>query len=242
MIDGENGLIPGIYNYCDRWCERCEFTARCRVFAMEQERAIDVENFTSEDLVRELSNTFAEVKEMLIEAAEKWDIDLTAIDDEEFEQTSERTRNFIENQEAMLVAKQYALDGNKLLNAKDEWLDSSALDSELLNDALGVIYNYLFFIVGKLHSSFHSMLDLDGYEIPDALSDPQSDGNGSAKIALITTERSILAWNFLLNEQNASRVRPMIALLERTKTLTEKNFPLARDFIRPGFDELETVM
>ena len=30
-------FIPGIFNYCDRWCERCAFTARCRTFAMEQE-------------------------------------------------------------------------------------------------------------------------------------------------------------------------------------------------------------
>lgn len=241
MID-ENGLIPGIYNYCDRWCERCEFTSRCRVFAMEQERAIDVENFTSDDLVRELSNSFAEAKEMLIEAAEKWDIDLNAIDDEEFENISKRTRAFIENQEAMIVAKQYALDGNKLLNAKNEWLDISQFDAEMLDAELGVIYNYLFFIVGKLHSGFHSMLDLDGYEIPNALVDPQNDGNGSAKIALITIERSILAWNYLLNQQNAARVQPMIKLLERIHALAEENFPKAREFVRPGFDEIETVM
>jgi len=25
-------MIPGIYNYCDRWCERCVFSRRCRVF------------------------------------------------------------------------------------------------------------------------------------------------------------------------------------------------------------------
>src|SRR5882672_706316 len=30
-------FIPGIFNYCDRWCERCIFTARCQTFAMEQE-------------------------------------------------------------------------------------------------------------------------------------------------------------------------------------------------------------
>ncbi|MEF8943679.1 MAG: hypothetical protein V5B78_12905, partial [Desulfohalobiaceae bacterium] len=30
-------FIPGIYNYCDRWCERCAFTSRCMNFAMEQE-------------------------------------------------------------------------------------------------------------------------------------------------------------------------------------------------------------
>ena len=28
-----DGFIVGVYNYCDRWCERCAFTSRCRVFA-----------------------------------------------------------------------------------------------------------------------------------------------------------------------------------------------------------------
>ena len=33
----ENGnLISGIYNYCDRWCERCPFTSRCLVYATEK--------------------------------------------------------------------------------------------------------------------------------------------------------------------------------------------------------------
>ena len=28
-----DGFILGIFNYCDRWCQRCAFTNRCRVFA-----------------------------------------------------------------------------------------------------------------------------------------------------------------------------------------------------------------
>ena len=31
-------FIAGIYNYCDRWCERCPYTARCRVYR-DTERA-----------------------------------------------------------------------------------------------------------------------------------------------------------------------------------------------------------
>lgn len=34
------GLIAGIYNYCDRWCERCPFTARCMNCAMQEEDSI----------------------------------------------------------------------------------------------------------------------------------------------------------------------------------------------------------
>src|SRR4051812_36295938 len=28
--------IDGIFNYCDRWCERCPFTSRCRNFTMDR--------------------------------------------------------------------------------------------------------------------------------------------------------------------------------------------------------------
>ena len=31
-------LIPGIYNYCDRWCERCAFTSHCLTFLTEEEK------------------------------------------------------------------------------------------------------------------------------------------------------------------------------------------------------------
>ena len=38
----ENNFIPGIFNYCDRWCERCPLTARCSVYAMvEDEQQAD---------------------------------------------------------------------------------------------------------------------------------------------------------------------------------------------------------
>src|SRR5258706_8545567 len=35
--EDDDRYIPGVYNYCDRWCERCRFQSRCRSFAMEQE-------------------------------------------------------------------------------------------------------------------------------------------------------------------------------------------------------------
>src|SRR5215475_1723060 len=33
---GDRDLISGIYNYCDRWCERCAFTSRCFLYATEK--------------------------------------------------------------------------------------------------------------------------------------------------------------------------------------------------------------
>ena len=43
-------FISGIYNYCDRWCERCALSHRCLSYAME--RAED----GSDPGARDLSN------------------------------------------------------------------------------------------------------------------------------------------------------------------------------------------
>jgi len=39
-LAGDPRFIPGIYNYCDRWCERCPFTSRCLTYAMEADNTI----------------------------------------------------------------------------------------------------------------------------------------------------------------------------------------------------------
>ena len=31
-----SGFIPGIYNFCDRWCEKCSYKANCLSYTMEK--------------------------------------------------------------------------------------------------------------------------------------------------------------------------------------------------------------
>ncbi|HEY2931128.1 MAG TPA: hypothetical protein VGK99_05230 [Acidobacteriota bacterium] len=59
-------LIEGIYNYCDRWCERCPLTPRCLVFAMEsadKERAAAAGE--EEQLVHQLEESLRLTTELL---------------------------------------------------------------------------------------------------------------------------------------------------------------------------------
>ena len=37
-MPGRGKYIDGIFNYCDRWCERCRFEDRCRVRHEERKR------------------------------------------------------------------------------------------------------------------------------------------------------------------------------------------------------------
>jgi len=46
---GDPRFIPGIYNFCDRWCERCPFTSRCLTFASGEKLEEELERRRSEE-------------------------------------------------------------------------------------------------------------------------------------------------------------------------------------------------
>ena len=129
-----------------------------------------------------------------------------------------------------------------MLEAKDEWLIFSLLDEEAQNAQLSVIYWYQFFISAKIQRGLSGILDFDGNLEEAELTDTQSDANGSIKIALIAVERSIMAWTNLMTKENSATIKPLLVLLETVRRKAEEKFPHARDFIRPGFDELEMIM
>lgn len=79
-------FIPGVYNYCDRWCERCAFTSRCMTYALSEETfdspaSRDIRNKAFWD---KLSGIFEATRKMMAEKAKELGIDLDAVDDAVF--------------------------------------------------------------------------------------------------------------------------------------------------------------
>ena len=238
--DQENH-IPFIHNYCDRWCERCEFTARCSVFADEAATGLDDSDDPIADAVHTVAIALAEAKRMLLEKAEEMGVDVeSAVDNNEIADGIERRRTAVEDIDAVRLAKSYALEARHILAASSEWISND--DDPMAAEMIGILGWDVFFVAAKVHRGFHGIVDFGGTEESDALLDTQSDANGSIKIALISIERSILAWTYLLSDDNKTVIRPEIERLERIRSLVETKFPNARDFVRPGFDEIETVM
>lgn len=227
-------FISGIYNFCDGWCERCRFTTRCRVFTDLQESPHDADDM--ESVVRTVRSSLAEAKQMLIEKAEEFGIDPFALSDEEFAEIRRREKAFVEGHELSQLAEQYWRSAMKILE------DEDLRDDESLSEHLSVLSWFLFFIPVKVKSGLNGLLDDDGFEDESQNSDPQSYANGTVKIGLIGIERSLIAWRQLAGAGYGQRVAPVIDLLQSIELKLEKRFPLARDFIRPGFDEIEMVM
>src|SRR2546423_12378923 len=68
-------FIPGIYNYCDRWCERCPFSNRCLNFAMEKEKDDgdpEARDLTNKKFWKKLETRFATRSKWSARTRKKW--------------------------------------------------------------------------------------------------------------------------------------------------------------------------
>ena len=225
-------LISGIYNYCDRWCERCPLTSRCLVYATEQEDddSLESRDLRNEQFWRKLSAIFQETREMIVDWAQNAGVDFNAFADED-EARHKRKRQLVDNHPLTKAGKKYANTATDWFREFDQVVEISDLE-----DAREVIQWYQYQIAVK------TMRALSGRK--EELEDPEitdfpKDSDGSAKVALIGIDRSIAAWRMMQMSlpDRVESIVPLILQLERLRQRLEKGFPQARDFVRPGFDE-----
>jgi hypothetical protein len=241
-LAAEKRFIPGIYNYCDRWCERCPHTSRCLNFSISQEDSSDPEaqDISNKAFWNKLSETLAESLELLKEGAKKWGIDLETLDSTEEDVENLRARDrAAENHLLSRAAKRYiGMVGDWLKERETLFFETAAAAREGvdLEDALEVIQWYQYFISAKIIRAIRGNVE-DDEEREDEF---PRDSDGSAKIALIAIDRSIAAWAVIRHyvTDGAREVIDAIAFLDSLRQAVEKTFPNARSFVRPGFDTI----
>lgn len=228
----EGNFIEGIYNYCDRWCERCSFTSRCLNF----ESSKNAPPPDSPELFNYLKNVMEAAILMLEEKMKEF-----GIEPEEIEKLEPPGKP--DPQKHPLYKKVYGLSMSmhKWLekNNPHETINRVALNEvpdkikkARLKDVIEVICYYNFFISAKIYRALITGSDFEKDEI-------QNDSNGSAKIALIALDRLIASWSLLLENMpnHEDEILGILVKLAEVRTQTENTFPLARKFRRPGFDD-----
>jgi hypothetical protein len=250
-------FIPGIYNYCDRWCERCAFTQRCMTFAREKKYFGDQteHDLKSEAFWKTMSQIFSDTKTLILQAAEKHGIDLNAVDQEELDHTMKKMaevgRRARQNplvvqatRYSACVGKWFAQHSSSFEQKRDDLvslelmqLDNCDPDAEAisLTDACDVIRWYQHQITVK----FSRALSSDGE--PEPIDDETllTDSLGSANVAILGIDRSLAAWTILRGAfpEQADEILDILVGLDRLRRAGEIQFPDARAFVRPGFDD-----
>ena len=241
-------LISGIYNYCDRWCERCPLTTRCLVYATEQvngNESPESQDIRNEAFWRKLNSVLLDTQQMITEWASEAGIDLSQVP-EENPTTRKRRRQQVDNHPLARAGKKYANTASDWFREFDQNIELSDLrateaereQAEQFEDAREVIQWYQYQIAVKIIRALSCRTD--GWEDDPELAEYPKDSDGSAKVALIGIDRSIAGWRLvqLAAPERSDSIVSLILQLERLRQRVEKHFPDARDFIRPGFDEV----
>jgi hypothetical protein len=247
-------FIPGIYNYCDRWCERCPFTSRCMNYALSEDEFNKPESkdITNKAFWENLHGIFQTTLEMVKETAEEMGIDLNAIDHEEYAEQEELVHKMVKDQPHTQAARAYADMVNKWFDSNEELfknkgeellalaqaeIPGTRIDEDALKiqDCFEIVRWYQHQIYVKLCRASSEMIR---GELENTEYFPQ-DANGSAKVAIIGIEHSIAAWGSLLGQfpEQENSILDMLVALKKLLRQVDAAFPDARAFIRPGFDE-----
>ena len=241
-LAADERFISGIYNYCDRWCERCPQTLHCLNFSLSEEKFSDPEarDIRNEAFWKKLSETLQEAMEMLKEAGKKWGIDIETLDSASDTESMRANDEAAKKHVVSRAAKSYGkMVGDCFKEREGLFFETAdgAPEGVDFEEALEVIQWYQYFIAAKVMRAIRGKKEEDeeeGDEFP-------SDSDGSAKIALIAIDRSIGAWAVIshYDHRYAEEALRMISLLDPLRQAIEQTFPRARPFLRPGFDRID---
>jgi len=248
--------IPGIYNYCDRWCERCSFTSRCRNYDNSSKLTPEQLDINNKAFWENISDNFTQAVEMLYAMANEKGIDLGNLMTKEEEEAYEQRRSLIDktvkDHELTRLCKKYRVltlsffktsFSQHLVDKNRELVDHLQLgmhnEEEVvytmkdLGDCQEVIQWYVFFIAAKLQRALRGKMENDEDE------NYLKDSDGSAKIAIMAIERSMGAWKKIFDLLPASEDTALaaLAILSQLKQKALNEFPGAMHFKRPGFDD-----
>lgn len=237
-------FIPGIYNYCDRWCERCTMSHKCLTYAHEKEMWVESNDPENKDFDigkfwEQIKLSFEVALDMISEEAQNYAIDVDAITDEIEPET---IVNPVEK-----LANCYGTSMGNWLQVNDEALqaktrrlfciDAGKEKASKLADAVEVVKWYCYYIEGKIYRAFYDLVPR--LQEQDEDFDTLADNNGSAKAAIIAIERTIGALLIIYEamKEQEDEILGFLSVLSKLKKQMLEAFPAAMEFKRPGFDD-----
>ena len=249
--DAQNNYIPNIHKYCDLWCLKCPFTDRCEWHKIYKY----ISPGGHPDFLNQIRENIQKLQEEINDITRKQGMEpVNQPIDEEAERKEQEKVEYIENHILTKTAKNYMVmamgwfaNNHKLIMESGYQLlqniklgiqgEETEEEATAVYDAFELIGWYCTHIRVRLKEAITGEYELN--EKPEKMNNPK-ETNGQAKAALVEMDRSLAAWHKLRDyfPDAGDDILDVQIFLENLRKDTEKHFPRARDFVRPGFDEL----
>jgi hypothetical protein len=245
--------ISGIYNYCDRWCERCPLTSKCFLYAEDQKR-LEKHRRKGEDpydwkiIMKDVEENAKETAKLIQKIAREQGIDLENLPEEEYESPDptghplyQRSQNYMDLAHKFLERLRKSIQALGIeLPERIEVIPSSLEDVETLKEIVAcyeTISWYHTLISAKIYRALSSKMEKN--KDKELAEIGMHDANGSAKVAYLGIIRSLAALQkvYHWHEDLQDEALTLLVEAERLRRMIDKEFPGHRTFKRPGFDE-----
>lgn len=227
-------LIPGIYNYCDRRCDRCRFAERCLSHLEAREHPSPPSEHPGTAIGAVVGGSIGRALEMVRIIAERQGLDfrVTPEDRARQERECEAQERRTLTDPLVALSRQYALTTWPITRAL--WPIVMERGDEGIVEALETIERLCTSVSSKVYRAVRGTTEPD-FDATDLQSDP----NGSAKIARLIIDESCRAWRVLMEIGRATAdgvPARLVRMLDDLDVGVAARFPRAMEFIRPGFD------
>jgi len=246
--DRKTRFIRGVYNYCDRWCERCPLTHRCLLFHQEtQLRAATLSGVAEDDeeddwgnVLNSLKETFQQTRAMVEEKAEEMGVDLSKETLDRIDAQQRRKRKRIAKHPLRVKSHKWAMDCHRLLEKLSTLIHEQERTGEFteslaeLQESFLVLSWYHMQIAVKIDRALHGLRMKE--DMPARVS---HDAKGSAKVAFLGISKCLDALTkfYELYQPMHTEIMPLLTVLYEMMEEVDRIFPGHRNFKRPGFDD-----
>ncbi len=170
----KNTFLKTPFNFCDRWCERCQFTAFCRVFKEEKERKEKLikegkDPYDPKHVFEAVAQNLAKTMELVKKQAQELGIDW---EEELSKEELEKERKQFENKERAVkktllyrITKRFAANLQKL--AMELEIIEASQEEELFFEEKEVLYYYHTLLPAKIHRALLSKKEEEEEEEED---------------------------------------------------------------------------
>ena len=223
-MEVRDGFIVGVDSHCDRWCERCPLTARCRLF-IDRSAADFVGNHGTETTrrIRHRRNS----RRWWEWVGRDLETGRPGADGGGWEGTTGRPPS-LQKDSGLLENAQVRRTTLTLARASG---------GASMASAIRTIEHFSLFVPTRLRRALTGAATGEARRL-------SADANGSAKAALLGLEQMQAAWHTLREAGHLSEAdtAPFLAEVASIMDRLDRACPHARAFVRPGFDEPEAFM
>ncbi|NWF89071.1 MAG: hypothetical protein HXY50_06365 [Ignavibacteriaceae bacterium] len=253
--------IFGIYNYCDRWCEECQYTNRCLLFKQEAEREIKYllkdENITDDEhFSKVLADELQDAEKIFNQNSDMENSYDYSEDDDELEfggEDDDEFDNLFDGNGTNQNDKRREL--NPLIHLAEEMLKELEAYCELakkrfpqeieINDVanpiikkLQILEWYLPQAAVKIRMCFWEKLQLEKAKEKNLREINEEMLNVSSRIVYLGIEKSITALKEILTLGNefTEETKLFLSTVKMVRKMFIEEFPNGQNYKRPYFD------